>query len=322
MDEKIVSIHGVWQAKKKITPLVQKTPLIYSRALSQLTQSDVYLKLENMHPTGSFKIRGAANKILSLTTEQKRIGVATFSTGNHGIAVAYLAKRLGIPAAICISNRVPEEKVNQLKKFGARIEVVGNSQDEAADYCYQLEKEQGVTVIKPFDDVDVISGQATIGTEIIEQLPNLGQVIIPLSGGGLLSGIGFFLKQSNSNINIVGTSIEGAAVMHHSLKAGKPIKLQETETLADSLLGGIGLHNQYTFQMTRDYMDQSLLVSEAAIAEGIRFMLREHKFVVEGAAAIGVGLLLEKKLKRSGPTVVIISGNNIDYKRLSQLVSE
>ncbi|MBM7572597.1 hydroxyectoine utilization dehydratase EutB [Aquibacillus albus] len=312
-DQVEITVKDVWEARKRLEPIVEKTPLIYSYPLSKLTNTPIYLKLENMHETGSFKIRGAANKILSLSESQQKKGVATFSTGNHGIAVAYVAKKLGIPATVCISNRVPEVKVNRLRDLGARVEVVGEGQDDAAAYCGELEKKEGITTIKPFDDLEVIAGQATIGLEIMADCPSVNQVVIPLSGGGLLSGIGFFLKNMNPGIKVTGMTMEQSAVMHHSIKEGKPITMKETDTLADSLLGGIGLDNRYTFSMTKKYMDDSLLVSEKAIAKGMIFMINYHKMVVEGAAATSIGWLLKtKKSVRKGPIVFIVSGSNVD----------
>ncbi|ARI79091.1 hydroxyectoine utilization dehydratase EutB [Halobacillus mangrovi] len=300
--------------------MVEATPLVYSESLSKSLSNDVYLKLEHTHPTGSFKLRGAANKILSLTDEEKEKGVATFSTGNHGISVAYVAKKLTIPCIVCISNRVPLEKVNRLKRLDAEVVVVGSNQDDAEAHCYQLEKEKGISVVKPFDDREVIAGQGTIGLEIMEQLPEVKEVIIPLSGGGLLSGIGYTLKSIESSIRITGVSMEKSAVMYESLKKGTPVVLPEEDTLADSLLGGLGPENQYTFSMTGKYMDGAELVSEEAIGEGILHMLEYHKMAIEGAAASGIGLLLEKGRRTDSPVVLIISGNNIDHQTIEHLM--
>ncbi|KHE72567.1 pyridoxal-phosphate dependent enzyme [Halobacillus sp. BBL2006] len=316
------SFRDVWKAKQRLNSMVETTPLIYSEALSGKLNSHVYLKLEHLHPTGSFKLRGAANKIMSLSEHEREKGVATFSTGNHGIAVAYVAKRLNIPCVVCISNRVPLEKVNRLKRLEARVEVVGSNQDDAEAYCYQLEKDEGMSVVKPFDDLEVIAGQGTIGLEIMEQLPEVGEVIVPLSGGGLLSGVGFSLKSIDSSVQITGVSMEKSAVMYESLKQGKPITLQEEDTLADSLLGGLGPDNQYTFAMTGEYMDGAELVSEQAIADGILYLLEHHKMAVEGAAASGVGLLLDKGRRAHDNIVVIISGNNIDHQTIEQLMNK
>jgi threonine dehydratase len=308
-----ITIREIWEAKKRISSSVHKTPLIPSSVLSEQTGSSVYLKLENMHEIGAFKVRGAANKILSLDSDEKRLGVTTFSTGNHGLAVAFLAKQLGIKAIICISSRVPKAKVDAIRRMGAVIKFCGNSQDEAESYCYKLQKEKGLTVIKPFDDPYVIAGQGTIGLELLEELPEIDRVIVPLSGGGLLAGVGLALKSTDPTIQVNGVCMEHSAVMNESLKVGKPVLLQEKETLADSLLGGIGLENQYTFKMVKQYMDEVVLISEQSIAKAMAFVLKQHRMVVEGAAAIGAAALLERKFAAQNENiVVIISGNNVE----------
>ena len=317
-----VTIRNVWEARKRISSIINKTPLIKSHVLSELTGTQVYLKLENYHELGAFKVRGAANKILSLSSKELKRGVTTFSTGNHGMAVAYVAQKLGVRAVICISRRVPKVKVDNIRRLGAEVEVFGDSQDEAAIRSYQLEQEEGLTVIKPFDDLHVIAGQGTIGLELFEDLPDIDHVIVPLSGGGLLSGIGLALKSTDPTIEVTGVSMERAAVMFESLQAGKPIELKEENTLADSLLGGIGLDNQYTFNMVKCFMDSNVRVSEEAIAEGMCFMADKHRMILEGAAATGVAALLDKKLiLHSKNIVIILSGCNVDLSVIQELSS-
>jgi threonine dehydratase len=304
------TIRDVWEARKRIAPIVRKTPLVKSPVLSEITGASIYLKMENLHKTGSFKIRGAANKILSLSSEEQKRGVTTFSTGNHGMAVAFVARSLGIQAVICISNRVPKAKVDAIRRFGAKLEIIGDSQDGAEEHAYMLEKEQGLTVIKPFDDFHIIAGQGTLGLEIIEELPEINMVLAGLSGGGLISGLGMSLKSNDPDIEVIGLSMENSAVMHESLKAGKPIQLAESETLADSLLGGIGLENKYTFGMVQRFMDRSYLIPEDAIAEGMAYLSTNHRMIVEGAAVVGVGALLRKIVKPKSHTVLIVTGCN------------
>jgi threonine dehydratase len=318
---KDMTIRNIWEARKRIDSIVYKTPLIKSSILSEMVGRNVYLKLENVHEVGAFKVRGAANKILSLSEEEKRRGVATYSTGNHGMAVAYVAKKLGIDAVVCISNRVPKAKVDSLKRLGAQIETVGDSQDDAGVRCYELEREKGITVIEPFDDPHVIAGQGTIGLELLEDLPNLTDVIVPLSGGGLLSGIGLALKSNDRDLRVTGVSMEHSAVMYESLKAGKPVKLEESETLADSLLGGIGLDNQYTFNMVQQYMDDVVLIPEEEIAYSMAYMMDKHRIIMEGAAATGIAAVLGKKIPhQDGDIAVIISGHNVDLSILHSLI--
>lgn len=316
-----VSMRHIWEARKRISSIIQKTPLIKSTILSEHAGSPVYLKLENVHEIGAFKVRGAANKILSLTPEEQKKGVTTFSTGNHGLAVAYVANQLGIKAIICISERVPKVKVDAIKRLGAQVIIEGHGQDDAENNCYRLQKEKGLTVIKPFDDLNVIAGQGTIGLEILEDLPNVNTVVVPLSGGGLLSGIGLALKVNEPMIQVKGVTMERSSVMYESLKAGRPVVIEEEDTLADSLLGGIGLDNQFTFQLVQQYMDDLFLISEEAIAEAMVYMLEKQRMVVEGAAATGVAAILQKKvLKQDGNIVVVISGSNVDLSLVMQLL--
>ncbi|SDJ18213.1 pyridoxal-phosphate dependent enzyme [Salimicrobium halophilum] len=305
-----------FRARKRIASIVEQTRCIYSEPLSKMAGANVYLKLETEQPTGAFKLRGAANKIRSLPEEEKKKGVATFSTGNHGIAVAFVAREENIPATICISNRVPKAKKHRLEEMGAEVIIVGESQDEAEEYCYSL---PGVTVIPPFDDEAVIAGQGTIGLEVMEQCPQVDHVVVQLSGGGLMSGVGMVVKKMNEAIRVTGVSVEGAAVMHESITKGSPVILPEKSTLADSLLGGIGGNNTFTYQMTRQVMDESVLVTEQKIALGIKTMLDKHKMLVEGAAASGIGWILGERLARDENIVLLITGNNIDAEVLDQL---
>lgn len=311
--ERMPGLRDIWRARQRIAGFVRKTPLIFSAELSRCLNASVYLKLEFMQDTGSFKLRGAANKILSLPPEQQKAGVATFSTGNHGLAVAYMAKSLGIPASVFISSRVPAAKVNNLKTLGVNVVIYGTSQDEAEENCYETAERDGLTVVKPFDDLYVIAGQGTIGLELLDECPSVNHVIVPLSGGGLAAGIAVALKSGMGDIRVTGVSMREGAGMHSSLRAGKPVALPEADTLADSLLGGIGLDNRYTFPLVRDYLDDTVLVSEEAIAAGMALLYREHRLVVEGAAAIGAAFLLEHGNVLPGRHVVlVVSGSNVD----------
>lgn len=316
-----VTLQAVWQAKNRIKSIVQRTPLVSSEALKERFQTNAYLKLENLHETGAFKIRGATNKLLSLSDEEKEKGVTTFSTGNHGLAVAYVAKQLGMRAVICVSNRVPKAKIDRLNRLGAEVQIVGSSQDDAEAHSYSLQENEGLTVIKPFDDLHVIAGQGTIGLEILEDAPNVDMAIIPVSGGGLFAGIAYVLKENFPHIKIVAVSMERSAVMYESLRAGRPVQLEEQETLADSLLGGIGFDNKYTFPMVKKYADEFVLVSEDEIAAGMKFLAEEHRMIVEGAAATGVASILSGKVDASGKNVVtIVTGNNVDIDVIKHIL--
>ncbi|HEX7063567.1 MAG TPA: hydroxyectoine utilization dehydratase EutB [Bacillales bacterium] len=317
----MIAIQDVWKAKKRIAPVVGRTPLLHCPALSEQAKGSVYLKLESMHAIGAFKIRGAANKILSLAKDEQKRGVTTYSTGNHGLAVAYVAKQIGTKAVICVSRRVPKAKADAIRKFGGKLEIYGDSQDEAGQRCFELQRKYGMTVIEPFDDPEVIAGQGTIGLELLEEQPDIDAAVVPLSGGGLISGIALALKANRPDMKVIGVSMERSAAMFESQKAGRPIELQESDTLADSLLGGIGLENRHTFEMVKRYVDETILVNETMIADGMTFMMDEHRLVTEGAAAVGVGALLHNILPVSGNnTAMIISGKNVDLSAFYKVV--
>ncbi|WP_077328255.1 pyridoxal-phosphate dependent enzyme [Virgibacillus siamensis] len=317
-----LALKDIWLAKNRIAQYVPKSPLIYSPALSKIADAPVHLKLENMNPSGSFKIRGAANKILSLSDAEKRKGITTFSTGNFGVSVAYMAKKLGIQAKICISNRVPGGKVEALQNSGADVEIYGESQDEAEARSYELEKRDGLTVIHPFDDPHIIAGQGTIGLELFEDLPEVDTVLGGLSGGGLHSGLGIALKETNPDIRLIGLSTRQGAAMYESIQAGKPIQIDENDTLADSLLGGIGLQNQYTFTLVQKYVNELLLMDEQEFADGMAFMLDKHKMIIEGAAASGIGALLHEKVKPGSQVAAIVTGCSVDTDVILKIMQE
>lgn len=319
--ENAITLKHVWEAKKRISSIVSKTPLMQSSALQEKLSTSTYLKLENYHEIGAFKIRGAANKLLSLSKEEKSRGVTTFSTGNHGLAVAYVAKTLNMRAVICVSKRVPKAKIDRLHRLGAEVVIIGNSQDDAAKHSYFLEQSEGLTVVKPFDDPHVITGQGTIGLEILEDLPEIDTAIIPVSGGGLFAGIAYVLKQNNPQMNIIAVSMERSPVMYESLRANRPVQLDEQDTLADSLLGGIGLDNEYTFPMVKKYADNFVLVSEEEIASGMKFLAEEHRMIVEGAAATGLAAILSEKVPIRNKTVAtIVTGNNVDIETIKRIL--
>jgi threonine dehydratase len=289
-----------------------RTPLPQSPELSALAGVPVFLKLENRQETGSFKLRGATNAILSLDESANRHGIVTASTGNHGRALAAAASSQGLRATICLSSLVPQNKVEAIRALGADIRIVGRSQDDAMREVHRLVSEEGMYFIPPFDDASVIAGQGTIGLEIIEDLPDAALVVVPLSGGGLASGIAAAVKGKRPSARVIGVSMARGAAMHESLRAGCPIEVEEVETLADSLGGGIGLDNRFTFNMCRALLDDVLLLDEDEIAAGIRHAARTEGEVVEGAGAVGIAALLAGKIRPEGPIAIVVSGGNID----------
>ncbi|MDR1921945.1 MAG: hydroxyectoine utilization dehydratase EutB [Candidatus Adiutrix sp.] len=313
----------VFAARKRIGGLVRRTPLVKAEELSLVLGSDVYLKLECLQITGSFKARGAANRLLSLTGEERRRGVVAFSTGNHGRAVAALSRELGIPAVICLSTRVPRYRLEAMRVFGAEIAAYGQSQDEAYLKALEIQKERGLTMVAPFDDPYVIAGQGTIALEIMEELPETAQVVVPLSGGGLFAGVALAAKTISGSIKAAGVSMAVAPAMIRSLEAGRPVEIEEKDSLADALLGGVGLDNAHTFELTRRYIDQTVLVSESEIAAGMFHAFDKSRLAVEGSGAVGISAILAGRIeKSSGPTVVVVSGQNASPGFLSGLFAE
>jgi threonine dehydratase len=307
-----LQLNDVYLARQRIEALVRRTPMEYSPSLSLRLGVAVYLKLESWQITGSFKLRGASNAVAQLSAEQKARGVVAASTGNHGRALAYAASRQGVKATICLSHRVPANKVQAIRDLGAEVCIVGQSQDDAQREAERIAREQGATLLPPFDHPAIIAGQGTLGLEILEQQPDVAQVLVPLSGGGLFAGVALALKSASVNIVTHGISMQRGAAMHASLAAGHPVEVEELPTLADSLGGGIGLDNGYTFSMTRHLCDHVHLLTEASIANAMRHAYREERLVLEGAAAVGIAALLDGLIEPRGPIVVVVSGRNVD----------
>ena len=314
-----VTLSDVYQARKRIHHIIHHSELRHDPILSEQSGHDLWCKLETQQPVRAFKLRGAANKILTLSDDQRQRGVVTASTGNHGRAVAYVAKQLGIRAVVCLSNNVPHNKRDALERLQADVRLCGESQDDAMEVALQLEHEQGLCYVPPFDDAAVIAGQGTMMLEILEDAPDVRTVIVPLSGGGLIAGITSVAKQVNPAIRIIGVSMEGPAVMYHSVQAGKPVTMPEAPTLADSLLGGISDDNQYTFALVRDYVDDIVLVSERAIAEAMRYAFGQY-VMLEGGAAASLAALQTGQVASRGKTVAILSGGNVDPHTLIEVV--
>lgn len=316
-----VSIDDIRAASARIAGRVLRTPMVPSAILQERTGAPVHLKLEHHQTTGSFKLRGATNAILSLTPAQRARGVVAASTGNHGRALAHAAKAEGAVATICMSRLVPENKVAEIHRLGAEVRIVGSSQDEAQEEVDRLVAEKGMVMVPPFDDAAVIAGQGTLGLELIEQLPQVATVLVPLSGGGLAAGVAAAVKGANPKAKVIGLSMERGAAMKASLDAGHPVQVEELPSLADSLGGGIGLDNALTFAMCRDLLDEVLLIPEAEIAAGMRHAYAVEREIVEGAGAVGIAALLAGRIRSAGPVVAILSGRNVDMTLHRRIVN-
>ena len=316
-----VGIEDIKRARIAIADTIRSTPINLSPFLSDMLGASVHLKLEHTQITGSFKVRGATNAVAGLSEDEKRHGVVGVSTGNHGRGLAFAAKAAGVKCIICMSRLVPQAKIDGIRAQGGEVCIVGNSQDDAQIEVDRLVGEDGMTMIPPFDHRAVIAGQGTVGLELMEQLPDIETVLVPLSGGGLISGIAAAIRAKRPQTRIVGISMERGAAMYQSLKAGKPIFVEELATLADSLGGGVGMDNQLTFAMTRDLVDDVILVSEVEIAAAIRHLYWHERQIVEGSGSVGVAALLAGKIDGAGPIVSILSGGNIDMKQHHRIIS-
>jgi threonine dehydratase len=316
------TLADVYRARAAIGPWVRRTPLVRSDALSRRLGRSVHLKLETLQETGSFKLRGAANRLLALSAAERVRGVVAVSTGNHARAVAHAAKALGVPTTVFMSTLVPENKVAAVQALGAEVRIAGDSQDAAEAAARELADERDRVFVPPFDDPWIIAGQGTIGLELLEDLPELDTVLVPLSGGGLIGGIALALKCADPSIRVIGVSMERGAAMYESLRAGQPIEVAEEPSLADSLGGGIGLDNRYTFALVRDLVDEVVLVGEDEIAAAMAHCYWHERQVVEGGAAVGIAALLAGKAAALGGRIaVVLSGRNVDMRRFTEIIT-
>jgi threonine dehydratase len=321
MSADFVTLDDIEAARWRICEQVVQTPTELSPSLSERAGVSVYLKLEHRQTTGAFKLRGATNAIALLTPDEKRRGVVAVTTGNHGRALAHAAKAAGIRAVICMSSLVPENKVTEVRRLGGEVHITGKSQDEAELEVQRLIAEEGLVPIPPFDHPAVIAGQGTIGLEIAADVENIRSVLVPVSGGGLASGIAAAVKALQPQAKVIGVSMRRGAAMKASFDAGKPVQVDELPTLADSLGGGIGLENRWTFPMLRKLLDDLVLVDEAEIAAAITHAYEKEREVIEGAAAVGIAAVLGGRVKLEGPTVLVLSGRNIDMGLHRKIVS-
>lgn len=296
--------------------MVRHTPLVATVTV----EAPVLLKLESVQETGSFKLRGATNRLLTLDDDQRARGVVAVSSGNHGRAVAKVAADLGVAATICLSSRVPDNKREAIEALGAEVVVAGPTQDDADTEARRLVAEDGLTFVHPFDDPMVIAGQGTVGLEIRDDAPGVDTVIVPLSGGGLIAGIAAALKGTDPAIRVVGVSQDRGPAMYLSLRAGHLVDVVEEDTLADALAGGLGPENHHSFAMCRDLVDETLLVAEEEIAAAMAALFRRDRLMVEGGGAVGVAALLADKIEPTEHTVVVVSGGNVAHHVLEAVL--
>lgn len=305
-------------AANTIRGVADGTPLVPSPFMSDQTGAEFLLKLENMQPIGAFKLRGALNAVAAV---EEAAGVSCCSTGNHGRGVAYAARARGIRAVVCMSELVPQAKVDGIRALGAEVRIKGQSQDEALAESRRLIRDEGLVEISPFDDPLVIAGQGTIGLEILAARPDVTTLLVPLSGGGLAAGVALAAKAINPAIRVICISMDRGAAMHESIKAGRPVEVQELPSLADSLGGGIGLDNRLSFAMCRDLLDQIVLVTEEQVYHAMQVLYYEDRIVAEGACVVGLAAVLAGKITLDGPTATIITGRNLDMPTFTRIVT-
>ena len=316
----MIDIKAVQQARQQVKEHIYYTPCAWSESLSRLCGCELYLKLENLQVTGSFKERGALNKLLSLNAEEKSAGVIAASAGNHAQGVAHAARLLGIKATIVMPETTPLSKIRGTREFGAEIILHGGGYDEAYDKACELQRQHGYVLIHAFDDPLIIAGQGTIGLEIVEQLPEVDMVVVPVGGGGLISGIATAIKSIKPEVEIIGVEAARMAAMKQSVTAGKVTPLPMANTLADGI--SVARVGQHTLPIVTQLVTQIVTVSEEEIASSVMTLLEREKSLAEGAGAAGFAALLYKNIPNvTGKKVVaVISGGNIDMTRLSHII--
>jgi threonine dehydratase len=300
-------------ADRRIRPHARETPLIHSPALSELAGAEIYLKLENLQRTGSFKVRGALNKLLSLPESDRRRGVITASTGNHGAATAFAAGKVGVRVTVYVPHTASTSKVDRIRRLGAAVEFHGEDSGRTEIYARQVAEREGKCFVSPYNDLEIVAGQGTIGVELLRQEPSLDAAVIALGGGGLLGGIATYLKAVKPASWIVGCSPRNSAVMIQSIEQGAILDLPSSPTLSDGTAGGVE-PGAITFDLCRDSADEYDLVDEDEIAEAMRLLYQEERLVVEGAAGVALASALHRRERLAGKKVaVLLCGGNLGW---------
>ncbi len=310
----------VFKAYNRIKRYIVNTPTMYSEIYSEYVDGHVYLKLENMQITGSFKLRGVLNKIIK--NRLSNTTVVSASAGNHGKALAYAANLFNLEAHIFIPSNAPKNKREAIKRFGAKVIEVAGDYDEAEKAAKKYAEEKGLTYISPYNDIDIIYGQGTVGLEISRDAPEIDIIIVPVGGGGLISGISIILKSIDPDIEIIGVQSSASPSIYESIKSGKIVEVELKESIADGLHGNIE-KDSITFEIIRDMVDEIILVDEDDIEKAIINLIKTHQIIVEGAAATSLATLMKYRDRfRDKSTCIILTGRNIDYELLHKLMSK
>lgn len=312
-------LYEFMEARERLGTVIEKTKLIHSTVFSEESGNDIYIKPENLQKTGSFKIRGAYNRIAKLTEEEKSRGVIAASAGNHAQGVAFGAQKLGIKSVIVMPKHTPLIKVEATRKYGAEVILHGDVYDDAYNKAKELQAEYGYTFVHPFDDEDVIEGQGTIALEVLEELPDAEIILVPIGGGGLISGVAAAAKMKNPQIKIVGVEPEGAASAVAALENNEVVELSEAVTIADGT--AVKKIGDTTFDYIKKYVDEIVTVSDYELMEAFLLLVEKHKIVAENSGILSVAGL--KKLNVKGKKIIsILSGGNIDVLTISSMINK
>jgi threonine dehydratase len=315
----MIGFADIEAARARLQGAIYETPCAYSQTLSELTGTECFVKLENLQMTGSFKERGAANLLLQLEPTERARGVVTASAGNHGLAVAFHAARLGIPAVIVMPEYAPLIKVTSARRYRAEVILAGANFDEACTEARRLESERRLIFVHPFDDARVIAGQGTIGLELLEQRPDLDAVMVAIGGGGLAAGVAAAIKSRKPHVRVIGVQAEAQPAMRRALDAGTPVTLPAAPTIADGI--AVRRVGDVTFELVRKYVDDVVTVSEEELANAILLLLEIEKTVVEGAGAAPLAALVNRTLGlHASRVVIVLSGGNIDVTMLARII--
>lgn len=313
----MLTLDKIYKASHVLKKVIRKTDLIYAPKVNP--DCEVYLKTENLQVTGSFKVRGASFMMSQLSEEEKAKGVIACSAGNHAQGVALAASTQGIKALICLPDGAPISKVEATKSYGAEVCMVEGVYDDAYNKALELQKELGCTFVHPFDDEDVIAGQGTIGLEILDQLPDVDAVVVPVGGGGLISGVAYAIKNLNPNVKVYGVQASGAPSMVNSVHDDKIERLESVSTIADGI--AVKEPGQHTFEYCRQYVDEMVTVTDDEISAAILALIERQKLIAEGAGAASVAAVMFGKVPVQGKKVVcLVSGGNIDVTILSRVI--
>lgn len=315
----MVTIEGIRQAMETLKPVIRYTPLDYSTTFSELAGNQLYLKLENLQKTGSFKVRGAYNKIASLSLDEKARGVVAASAGNHAQGVAFSSTQAGIPSMIVMPEGAPLSKVQATKKYGAQVILQGQSFDEALEKAFELQKETGATFLHPFDDPRVIEGQGTLGLEVLEQLPDVDAIICPVGGGGLIAGIAACVKTIAPHVKVYGVEAAACASMTASLNEKHPMSVISTGTIADGI--AVKKPGSLTYELVEKYVDDVFLAEDIEISRTMLYLLERSKLLVEGSGASALVPLLYRRMPLKDKKIAaILSGGNVDVTFMSRII--